>query len=95
MDTYNFWFEWRLNFSINELQPINVPEKHVVFDVLFSVFSTTQALGRVFGQELQGKTKSSYNSNVIISVRAVFNRVLKATNRSQLTKRFLKLFLPL
>lgn len=73
MNTYNFGFEWRLNFSINELQPINVPEKHVVFDVLFSVLSTTQALGRVFGQELQGKTKSTYNLGVIQSVRSVFN----------------------
>jgi len=59
MNTYNFWFEWRLNFSVKELQPINVPEKNVVFDVLFSVLSTTQALGRVLGQELQRITKSS------------------------------------
>ena len=50
-----------------------MPEKHVVFDVLFSVLSTTQALGRVFGQELQGKTKSSYNSSVIHSVKVVSN----------------------
>jgi len=55
MNTYNFWFEWRLNFSTNELQPINVPEKHVVFDVLFSIFSTTQAFCRVLGQELKGQ----------------------------------------
>ena len=65
MNTYNFWFEGRLNFSINELQPIYVPEKHVIFDVLLSIFSTAQAFGRVLGQELQGTTKSSYNSSVI------------------------------
>jgi len=73
MNTYNFWFEWRLNFSIKKLQPINVPEKHVVFDVLFSVLSTAQALGGVLGQELQGTTKSSYNSCVIHSFKAGFN----------------------
>jgi len=45
----------------------------VVFDVLFSVLSTAQALGGVLGQELQGTTKSSYNSCVIHSFKAGFN----------------------
>lgn len=51
--TYNFGFEWRLNLSVHELYPVNVSKKHVIFDVLFSIFSTTQAFGRVLGQELK------------------------------------------
>ena len=51
--TYNFGFKWRLNLSVHELYPVNVSKKHVIFDVLFSIFSTTQAFGRVLGQELK------------------------------------------
>lgn len=50
---YNFWFEGRLNFSVHKFQPVSVPKEHVILDALFSIFSTAQAFGRVFGQELQ------------------------------------------
>ena len=51
--TYNFRFEWGLNFPGHELQPVNVSKEHVVFDVLLSIISATQAFGRVLGQELK------------------------------------------
>ena len=59
MYTYNSWFERWLNFPVHKLQPVNVSKEHVILDVLFSIFSTTQALGRVLGQELQQTTESS------------------------------------
>lgn len=52
VDTYNFRFKWRLNFSVHELQPVDVSKENMIFDVLLSFLSTTQALGRMLGQKL-------------------------------------------
>ncbi len=48
---YNFWLEWRLNFSGLNLLPINSAEELVASDIVLALLPTAKSFARVFGQQ--------------------------------------------
>lgn len=52
--TYDFWLEWRLNFTVLNLLPIDATEEAVISDVLLSITAAAQPLLWILSQELLG-----------------------------------------